>query len=135
MRNRAAEETKEAASTAVEESKEAMAKAGEAVEQGMEQAGAEAEKAMEKAGAAAETGMAKAGEALDDGSVTAKVKARLIADPEVSALAIDVDTKDGVVTLSGTAATQALKDEAEKLTAGTEGVKQVVNNIRVTGGM
>jgi osmotically-inducible protein OsmY len=120
--NRAAEEARQAASTAAEETKEAVAKAGEAVEQG-----------MEKAGAAAETGMARAAEALDDGAVTAKVKARLIADPEVTALEINVDTKDGVVTLTGTAATQALKEEAGKLAAGTEGVKSVKNDIQVTG--
>ncbi len=133
--SRAAEEAKQAASTAAEETKEAMAKAGEAVEEGMEKVGAEAEQAMEKAGAAAETGMAKAAEALDDGAVTASVKAKLIADPEVSALQIDVDTKDGMVTLTGTAATQALKDEAGRLAAGTEGVKDVKNDIQVTGGM
>jgi osmotically-inducible protein OsmY len=131
--NRGADEAREAASTAAEETKEAVSAAGEAVEQGMERAGAEAEQAMEKAGAAAETGMARAAEALDDGAVTAKVKAKLIADPEVAALQIDVDTVDGAVTLTGTAATQALKEEAGKLAAGTEGVKSVKNDIQVTG--
>jgi hyperosmotically inducible protein len=72
-------------------------------------------------------------EVLGDAAVTAKVKANLVADPEVAALHIDVDTIDGRVTLSGKVSTQSEKAEAEKLAARTEGVKQVDNRIQIVG--
>lgn len=68
---------------------------------------------------------------LDDAGITAKVKTRLGADEAVSALDINVDTKDGVVTLTGNVADQAAKDKAEELARATEGVSQVVNNLTV----
>lgn len=53
-----------------------------------------------------------------DAWITAKVKAALLADTQVRGLALDVDTRDGVVTLRGTAVTQAEIDElAEDLDA------------------
>jgi osmotically-inducible protein OsmY len=36
-----------------------------------------------------------------DAAITAKVKTALLADPDVKALRIDVDTRDGIVTLNG----------------------------------
>jgi len=41
------------------------------------------------------------GEYLDDTAITTKVKAKLLADSEVSGLAINVETFKGVVQLSG----------------------------------
>ncbi len=38
---------------------------------------------------------------IDDSVVTAKVKSKFAGDPEVSAMNIDVDTSEGVVTLNG----------------------------------
>jgi hyperosmotically inducible protein len=63
-----------------------------------------------------------------DAWITAKVKAALLADTDVRGLALDVDTKDGVVTLRGTAATQAEIDAAKKIAKGIEGVRDV--NVR-----
>lgn len=60
-----------------------------------------------------------------DAWITAKVKAALLADTAVRGLALDVDTKDGVVTLRGTAVTQAEIDAAEKIAKGIEGVREV----------
>ena len=56
----------------------------------------------------------------------------LIADPEVKGVAIEVDTVNGTVTLSGTAKSAYEKSEAEKLAKHTEGVVSVVNKIVVT---
>lgn len=72
-------------------------------------------------------------EVLDDATVTAKVKARLMADPDVAALHIDVDTVDGKVTLNGKVSSIDERAEAEKLAFHTEGVKSVVNLIEVAG--
>lgn len=66
-------------------------------------------------------GKATAGDAW----ITAKVKAALLADTDVRGLALDVDTKNGVVTLRGTAVTQAEIDAAKKIAKGIEGVRDV----------
>jgi len=75
--------------------------------------------------------MDAAGEAVDDASVTALVKATLLYHRSTSALNTGVETKDGLVTLSGKAKNAAEKDLAEKLASDVHGVKKVVNNITV----
>jgi hyperosmotically inducible protein len=72
------------------------------------------------------------GQVIDDGLITTKVKASLVADPQVSALAIDVDTANGVVTLTGVVDGEPQRQRAIQLAQGTEGVKRVdANNLRV----
>ena len=69
---------------------------------------------------------------VDDALITTKVKASFAADPQVSALAIDVDTAGGVVTLTGVAAGEPERQRAIQLAQGTEGVRRVdANNLRV----
>ena len=72
--------------------------------------------------------------AQTDAGITTKVKSKLAADDTVKAYQIDVDTKDKVVTLSGSVDSQAAKDQAVALARGTEGVADVVDNITVSGG-
>lgn len=74
---------------------------------------------------------AGAGDAVTDGGITAAVKTRLLADPDVAGLRIDVDTRDKVVTLTGQVATAAQKTEAGNIARDTTGVASVVNNITV----
>src|SRR5215218_6355483 len=100
--------------------------AGREIKEGAQQAGDALQRGADKVGA-------EAGPAARHAGITAKVKAKLIADPEVNALHIDVDTLDGRVTLSGKVASAELKAEAEKLASRTEGVKEVVNRIQVAG--
>jgi hyperosmotically inducible protein len=71
------------------------------------------------------------GEQLDDATITARVKAKLAADPEVNPFNIDVDTDAGVVTLRGTVEDPEAKTEAAKLARGTSGVRSVRNEIKV----
>ena len=73
----------------------------------------------------------KAGNAIEDGAITAKVKTALLADPDVKGLAIDVDTKNGVVTLKGTADKPANKDRAVAIAKDTGGVKSVEDQLVV----
>ena len=68
---------------------------------------------------------------FDDSTLTVKVKSKLAADSQTSAIKIGVETKDGVVTLSGTVPTTTEKDQADKIAKNTEGVKRVVNSINV----
>jgi hyperosmotically inducible protein len=73
--------------------------------------------------------------AQTDAGITTSVKSRLAADDTVKAYAIDVDTREGVVTLTGTVETTAAKEQAVQVARGTEGVVNVVDNITVSGDM
>lgn len=66
-----------------------------------------------------------------DSSITTKVKAKFAKDSDVSARKIHVKTKNGVVTLTGNARSDAEKSKAEDLAKEIEGVKSVTNNIKV----
>jgi len=72
-----------------------------------------------------------AADAVEDGIITDRVRQRLYSDPEVKGYTVEVETKDRVVTLSGTVETDRAKQRAEKLTKKTKGVKEVVNKLRV----
>lgn len=73
------------------------------------------------------------GEQVDDATITSKIKTKLAGDPEVNPFNIDVDTLDGVVTLSGEVRDPEARREAEELAWATRGVRDVVNEIRVVG--
>ena len=66
-----------------------------------------------------------------DGWITAKVKLALLADQRVSGFATDVDTRSGVVTLSGKVNEDANKAAAEEVARKIEGVRNVNNQIQV----
>jgi hyperosmotically inducible periplasmic protein len=70
--------------------------------------------------------------AASDTAITAKVKSALLADEKVKGMKIDVETKEGTVTLTGTATSPAEKEQAERLAAAVEGVRNVVNRISVS---
>ncbi len=93
---------------------------------------AQASKAAAEAVAAqAESQIEKAGVVLDDAAVTAKVKTALVIAPDLKGLAINVDTLRNVVTLSGTVASEGLRQQAETMAKGVDGVKDVKNNLMV----
>jgi len=73
----------------------------------------------------------KTGEYVDDAWITTKVKSEMIADSEVKAHKIDVDTKNGVVKLSGTVETWQQANKANDIARGIKGVTAVENDIRV----
>ena len=74
-----------------------------------------------------------AGEMVDDASILAQIKTQLAADPDLSALKINVDSKQGAVRLSGEVKTLALRRKAETLARGIRGVKSVDNQLVITG--
>lgn len=67
-----------------------------------------------------------------DAALTAAVKTKFLADPDVAGLQIDVDSQDGVVTLSGEVKSQAEKDAAVRLARQTTGVRDVNDKLVVT---
>lgn len=66
-----------------------------------------------------------------DAVLTARVKARLMSDPQVKAMNIDVDSSAGVVTLSGIVENDVAHTEAVKLAQSAEGVRDVVDQLSV----
>ena len=73
------------------------------------------------------------GEAVDDVTIGTKLKAALAADPQLSALKINVDTTQGNVRLKGEVKTFALRKKAEELARSIKGVKSVDNQLIITG--
>lgn len=70
------------------------------------------------------------GQHIDDAGITMRVKARLLDDPVVKGMQIDVDTRDGVVFLTGTVPNEAERKQAIELARTTEGVKDVKPNFK-----
>lgn len=101
------------------------------IDERAEREGRDAASKAEAAGDRAGDAAAGAGAAITDAGITAAVKTRLLADPDVAGLEIDVDTQEKVVTLSGTVATAAQKTEAGSIARDTTGVSRVVNNLKV----
>lgn len=64
-------------------------------------------------------------EPVTDSWITTKVKADLLTSKNVPGTEVMVETVNGVVTLSGTVATQAEHDKALRVTKGIKGVKRV----------
>ncbi len=75
-------------------------------------------------------------ESLQDAALTARVKARLIAAPDLGGIRIHVSSREGQVTLEGTVSSAENRLDAEKITRRTEGVREVVDHLQVgaTGG-
>ena len=85
------------------------------------------QEAKDKTAAAAQ----KTADVTTDAAITSAVKTKLLADTTVGGLKIDVDTKNGVVTLTGPVHSTAEKNEAVRLARETSGVKRVVSKLAV----
>jgi hyperosmotically inducible periplasmic protein len=62
---------------------------------------------------------------------TTKIQAKFFADKDVKGHRVNVDTNNGVVTLSGAVDSQAARDRAEQIARTTDGVKGVHDNLGV----
>ena len=67
-----------------------------------------------------------------DAGITTAVKSKLAADDTVKAYQVDVDTDNHVVTLTGDVNTSLAKDRAVEIARATDGVRDVIDQIRVT---
>lgn len=123
----AVEKTERAAADAKVDAEKAMASAQSKMEEGA----AKTEAAAENAGNAVRQAGSSAMEMVDDATITAHVSAGLAKDPALSALKIDVDTRNGIVTLNGPAPTQDAKDRATSIAQGVKGVSSVVNHLTI----
>lgn len=71
------------------------------------------------------------GEAIDDATITAQVKAGLIGDEQLSAFDINVDTRNGVVTLNGEVDQPSHIARAADVADDVDGVRSIQNNLTV----
>ena len=71
------------------------------------------------------------GSQISDSSITATVKSKMIADSDVKAHNIDVNTEHGVVFLLGRVNSQHEKDHAERIARSLDGGRDVVNHLEV----
>ena len=68
---------------------------------------------------------------VDDGAITAKVKAALAGDPRTKAHQVNVETRAGVVQLSGFVDNSEAKSTAEELARAVDNVRSVDNELDV----
>ena len=67
---------------------------------------------------------------IDDAGITARVKSHLLEDPAVRGLRIDVDTREGVVYLTGAIPGAPEREKAVQIARATEGVRDVQANFQ-----
>ncbi len=73
------------------------------------------------------------GNTVDDIAITASISAAFAKDSDLSAIRIDVDTKNGVVSLMGPAPSATARDKATTIAKGVKGVVSVDNKLVVKG--
>lgn len=74
------------------------------------------------------------GTEIDDTVVTAKVKSALLADPDIKSFDLKVETRKGLVQLSGYVENQTQIERAILTTREVEGVKDIENSITLKSG-
>jgi osmotically-inducible protein OsmY len=87
--------------------------------------------AAKNAGEATQDAGAAVASAISDAWITTKVKSALIANEDVPAMRVNVDTTEGVVTLFGKVSSEEEKKTAQQDAQGVEGVAKVENLLQV----
>jgi hyperosmotically inducible protein len=82
------------------------------------------------AGCSAMTGKS-AGTNVDDATITASVKSKLAAEKVATLTKVDVDTNKGTVYLTGNVENAAIKARATEVARQVDGVREVVNNLKL----
>ena len=90
-----------------------------------------ARKAGAEIGEKTATVAARVSESLEEGSLTAKIKAKMVLDDLVKARTINVTTDNTTVTLTGAVHSQQERDRALALARETNGVTKVVDQLTV----
>ena len=107
-------------------------KAGKKIDQVTENVSTSVSNATDKADQVVKKQANTAGQAMDDTTITTKVKSELLSEPGMHSMKITVVTEKGIVTLSGSADTQAKIDKAIRLAGAVEGVQSVKSKLVVT---
>jgi hyperosmotically inducible protein len=70
-------------------------------------------------------------DATSDARLTAAIKTKLIAEPGLASFSINVDTNEGLVTLSGAVSSPEQVARAVNIAYNTEGVRKVISTLQV----
>jgi hyperosmotically inducible periplasmic protein len=123
---------------AIAQGRDAMQDAKTATKEGVDSAQraskdvvASAEKSLERTAEASRDSTTKMGEAIDDAAITASISASLAKDADLSAIKIDVDTKNGRVSLHGPAPSELAKTRASTIAQSVKGVVSVDNQLTI----
>ena len=87
--------------------------------------------ALPMAACAAIQGRETAGEYVDDATLSAKVRAEIVRDPNLKMGQVGVETMQGVVQLSGFVPSKDLSVRAEQIARRVDGVRGVKNDLVV----
>lgn len=120
--------------SAISKTQQAAEEAKAKTESSMASAGTAMKDAAQNAESSAKELASKAPETLDDVAITAAVSAGLAKDPDLSAIKINVDTKNGAVTLNGSAPTEAAREKASSIAKAVKGVNSVENKLVLKAG-
>jgi len=90
---------------------------------------------LERTGLVIRQKVAQIGTAIAEGTADARttgaIKARLMSEPGVSSMGIDVTTAGGVVTLAGVVGSHEEVAKAMRIALDTEGVQKVISTLQV----
>ena len=100
-------------------------------EQTFANAGSALKNTTEYAGTSTRAATDKAIEKMDDMAITIAITAELVKDPEIRIFMVNVDTKNGMVTLKGSVPTQKAHDRAGAVAQTFNGVESVDNKLIV----
>ncbi|HZY17619.1 MAG TPA: BON domain-containing protein [Ramlibacter sp.] len=139
----AGQEAREATATARDTGRDKTAELGAAVREKTAELGSTTREATARAGDSARSATADvrtsvmgaagtAGVKVDDAQITARVNASLMGDKDLKATRIDVDTRDGVVTLTGPVPSASAKARADEIAKNIRDVKSVNNQLTVS---
>jgi osmotically-inducible protein OsmY len=70
-------------------------------------------------------------ESTADARITGAIKAKLLSEPGVSSIGVDVNTTGGVVTLAGSVGSHEEVAKAMRIALDTEGVLKVISTLQV----
>jgi hyperosmotically inducible protein len=126
-----AQKTENAAENVGDKTRQAAANAKENTKDAAATAAAKTDNATDRAADKTRDAGRTTAVAASDTALTTKVKANLLAQPELKSLGIHVETEKGVVMLSGFVESKAEADKAVKAAKATEGVTSVKSAIKV----
>lgn len=128
---RAAERTEGAAGRVAERAERATERAVDKTRDVAANVAQKTERAGETIAAKSSAAAEKTGEVVADSAITTRIKADLVKDPDLSALAIHVETDKGIVMLSGFVDSKAEADKAVRVAKGVKGVTDVKSALKV----
>ncbi len=109
----------------------AVAETKEAAQKASTEATTAVEKSVEKTNEAAKEEKLKITETLEDAAITTSITASIAKDPDLSAFKIDVATKNGNVSMHGSAPTEQARSRAMAIAQSVKGVVQVDNQLTI----